>query len=415
MSKPTRTFRKTGKNVTVSRDDLINAMMDKLQEYDALADDQRSKMPNPYSDPINITLADGKMIQIPRYVQNAAITRWRANILSPHTRMDRRKRYSGRDPYIMNRDLKGVKGDRDDFEYCDYGLMDRNLNSQLIGDIQRRRAVGQTSVPDERYGRGGSYGDLPRDFEIFDRRIERGVDDTTYLSDKNTPDRVNPVGYYDVYDPNYFKTQDNYDALIKERVRVKDRKSRRGETDMSCGGPAESSGAKVMRHVSPNESDINSEMTSGDINVVENYAPLDEEDEILMDDNRYVYNYDPYAVECKGCYLDDDRFDRNRFDRRSDRDRIERFDYDRYDRDRVDYDRYDRDGYDRDEYGRYRDRYEDDDWEDYEDDPVREGMIESMDSDCDNTYKYLFFILLIVIIIVVAYNYKRNNGNELGL
>jgi len=62
---------------------------------------------------------------------------------------------------------------------------------------------------------------------MFDDCMESGIDDTTYLSNKNTSDRVNPVGYYGVHDSNYFTTHEDYDALIRERVRAKDRKSRK--------------------------------------------------------------------------------------------------------------------------------------------------------------------------------------------
>lgn len=392
MSNPLQTFKKTGKNVTVSRDNLINATLDRLQEYDSFNDVQRSKEPNPYSDPITVILENGKMVQVPRYVQNAAIVRWKSNKLSPHTRMDRRKRYADHDPYIMNRNLRNIKGAREDFENND--LIDRNLKRQSIDTMQRQMAVGQARIPDDRYGRGGTYGDLPRDFEIFGTKINRDVDDTTYMSDKNSLDRINPIGYYDFYDPNYFKTQNTYDTSSKDRVRdgFKNRRDERSDmnrrderSDMTCNpnslmvsdsllvsGPANM--VPFGRSVSPNESDINSESTTGEMNVVENYALIDDE-ELDPDLDNNTYNYNPDNSEYKEYDID---YDETNY--QSNKNAIPNSEND----------------------NRYDNPY------DNNNDYVKE-TIENMDGTTDSTYKYLFFILLIIIIIFFffGYNYKR--------
>jgi len=151
---------------------------------------------------------------------------------------------------------------------------------------------------------------------------------------------------------------------------------------MMIGGPANMPLAERC-NISPNESDINSDMSAAETNVVENYAPLNEEDSILMDDNRYVYYYNPDATSCDECHMGDDRYIYRPSERCLDKCLDAPDDYE------------------------YDDRYADVDYEDYEDDPIREGMIENMDSDCDSTYKYLFYLLLIIIIIVFIYNYKK--------
>src|SRR5579872_7427586 len=167
MSKSTQTFKRTGRNVTVSRNDLINATIDKLAEFDSMTSEQRERASDPYSAPINVTVAGGKMVQVPRYIQNAAIVRWRAyklesrdlssrDIMTPHTRLERRKRYAGRDPFVMNHSLKGVVGDNDDFAHFDDDISEYNLAVQKASNIRSKMDVGQAFVPDERYGRGGS-------------------------------------------------------------------------------------------------------------------------------------------------------------------------------------------------------------------------------------------------------------------
>ncbi|VBB18548.1 hypothetical protein YASMINEVIRUS_1011 [Yasminevirus sp. GU-2018] len=389
MSRQAQSFKKTGKNVTVSRDDLINATTERLAQFDSLPAEQKMKASNPYQDPVLVKTSEGKMVQVPRYIQNVAIVRWRSDKLSSHTRMDRRKRYAGRDPYIMNRDLKDVEGDRDDFDNYDSGKVDRELAVHRAGDAQRRKNVGQARVPDPRFGKGGSYGDLPRDFEIFNRRVDRGVDDTSYVDDRNTASRVNPDGFYEDSDPNAFESHRDYETRVRSRANR--RAPSPGRRQM--GGPA--SHARDGRDVRDAqvlgvEGDSSAESSPEGNAVVENYAPLND-DEPMEDDER-VDNYDPYATECTSCNMGDNRPIYRGQRPTPTADEEEEYEYD--------------------------DDYEDEDYDDNEDDPVSEGMIEGMDAgkdkeDCDNTYKYLFFVLLLIVA-VLFYNYKKNNGSGFG-
>ena len=143
MSKKTQSFKKTGKNVNVSRDDLINATTEKLAQYDSLLPGQKKGVPCPYQNPVYVKTSDNKMVQVPRYIQNLAIMKWKSCKLSSHVRMDKRKnsshtridrrtRGAGHDPYVMNDELKNAR-DREN----DYYKNSRNmeLNSQSISQL----------------------------------------------------------------------------------------------------------------------------------------------------------------------------------------------------------------------------------------------------------------------------------------
>ena len=252
MSNPTQEFKRTGKNVSVSRDELVHGLFAQFSKFDAMTPEQKKMIINPYVSPVNVALAGGKMVQVPKNIQDFAISKWRAMqesaLSSPHTRIDRRKRYTGSDPHIMNDELKSI-------------------------------------VPNEVYGSGGSMGDLPRDFVLFDRMIDRNVDDMPYKSNKNTFGRVNPVGFYAIDDQNYIRTQDQYDAIARERVNMADRMSHRrhGGCDsdrqprrfMGYGGPANSD--MDDDGISPVESEMGPDHDMHKSAVHENYASVADE------------------------------------------------------------------------------------------------------------------------------------------
>lgn len=402
-----KTFKKTGRNVQVSRDDLINTTIEQLMKYDSVPPAQRSKMSNPYTDPVHTKVAGGKTVQVPRYIQHAAIVRWdilkkraatvngvgmKSNGAEAHTRLAKRERYSARDPYVMNRELRSVEGADDDGEdmdeFNDFPV-DKELSKLREYERTRKRAVGQVNIPDERYGRGGSYGDLPRDFEIFSRRTDRGVDDTTYVRDEATAGRgqIEPKGYYDRFDPNSFAHQSAYDARAKRNV------GRGGRRHMR----SPSAEAREEREVQGVESDIRSEDHTAETHV-ENYAPVNEDEPLEYDER-----VDDYEGSCSSCSRGDGDGVIYRGQNRPD-DVHEEHDQDDYDQD-DDYDESQLDD-DMDDYREYDDTDADDD-----------ERIESHDSDVecvDYTYKYLFFILLFLIIFLFVY-YKRNNGTGLGI
>jgi len=376
-----KTFKKTGRNVQIPRTDLINMTIDQLATYDSMPPAQRAKTSDPYSDPVHVTMSDGKTVQVPRYIQQASIVKW--DILKKrsatvngvrgsgssgaHTRLANRERYSGKDPYVMNRELQGVEGADDDGqdmdEFNDFPV-DKELAKLREYERTRKRAVGRADVPDNKYGRGGSYGDLPRDFDVFSRSSDRDIDDTTYVRDD--PERrgqIEPSGFHDIYDANSLSWQTDYDTQARQRVGQR----------RPVGRPREDRGVVGI------ESDIQSEEhTSGGIaeTHVEQYAPVD-------DSSENDEQPDDYNESCTSCPRTNDA-------------RV----YQSQDRLESEQDEYD---YGNDEY-------------DYGNDEYDNEEIESYDSDTeyvDHTYKYLFFILLFLIVFLVL-NYKRNNGTGLG-
>ena len=68
-----KSFKKTGRNMQVSRDYLINATIELLMKYDSLSPEQRKSISNPYNSPVHTQLTNGKHVQVPRYIQHDAI------------------------------------------------------------------------------------------------------------------------------------------------------------------------------------------------------------------------------------------------------------------------------------------------------------------------------------------------------
>src|SRR5271167_3569132 len=76
MSGNTKAFKKTGRNVTVSRDDLINTVIDRLMNYDSMSKAEKKNITNPYRGPVYTKVEGGKTIQVPRQIQHLAIVKW---------------------------------------------------------------------------------------------------------------------------------------------------------------------------------------------------------------------------------------------------------------------------------------------------------------------------------------------------
>ena len=422
-------YKKTGKNVTVSKDDIVNATIERLMEYDSMQPDQKSGMVNPYNDPVNVKVGGKKMVQVPRYVQNVAIKKWLSlkrradmngldgrndgrneggqnSVNSSHTRIANRSRYASqdRDPFVMNRDLRGVEGalddDREMNEFTDYPI-DRELKKLYDYEKSSRHDVGQSRVPDDRYGRGGSYGDLPRDFEIFSRGVERNLDDAPY--DDGAPRGIEPNGFYEQHDSNDLHYLSDYDDRLKRSVRQGERRSmnRGSATNVK---PSFARAHDNMDPIQGMDPDIHSEKHTIETPGIENYAPVD----FSVDSTAHqVNNYEGDCLTCsKGG--DGDTFRgqvrevrdfKPMYDRRSSRNDSDMdeddygFDYDDQDGDNgVDSPVYGDDRLMNNIHAKNNSRWEHMDDEDDSNDP---------------TYKYLFFILLFVMIFSFAY-YKRN-------
>ena len=186
MSGDDNVFKRTGKNVSVPKDELITVGINKLMYYDSLTPRQRKNKKCPYTEPMITKLNGGKTIQIPENIQKIAITEWQtmkskagddSKYSEAHTRLGRRDRYSGQDPYVMNPEITGQRsltvGNEVDSDYS----TDNELSRLQSHERRSRGHVGETRVPDQRYGSGGSFGDLPRDYEIFGKRMADGMDD----------------------------------------------------------------------------------------------------------------------------------------------------------------------------------------------------------------------------------------------
>lgn len=65
-------FQQTGKNVPIGLDELISHMFNVLKQYDS----GENRDHNPYTESIVYTTKSGKMIQIPKNVQQIAINQW---------------------------------------------------------------------------------------------------------------------------------------------------------------------------------------------------------------------------------------------------------------------------------------------------------------------------------------------------
>ncbi len=70
-------YKKTGRDIHCSTQEMIDAVHDQIRHYDKLVDmTQATPSNNPYSDPIIHQRTDGTMVEIPKDVQNHAIMLW---------------------------------------------------------------------------------------------------------------------------------------------------------------------------------------------------------------------------------------------------------------------------------------------------------------------------------------------------
>jgi len=70
-------YQKTGNHIPIPVDKLTNAVYEKLSEYDNLVNSLGMKpTQSPYKDQIIYTTDEGKLIQIPKYIQEQAVFKW---------------------------------------------------------------------------------------------------------------------------------------------------------------------------------------------------------------------------------------------------------------------------------------------------------------------------------------------------
>lgn len=180
----TDTYKRTGRRFKISHDDLLNKVYDKLSIYTNLSVHKRNGVQNPFEQPIIIKLSNGKLIEIPKNIQKIAIDNWMSsnakypqvnsqkNHSGPtcndigHTRLhnrDRYKQYSSSnssipiDPFIINNDIN------------DYQQKIQNNEDYEINKLRSYEINKNKSFDNIRSNVKNLYGELPRDYEIFNR------------------------------------------------------------------------------------------------------------------------------------------------------------------------------------------------------------------------------------------------------
>jgi hypothetical protein len=377
-----KTFKRTGRNVTVSREDLINTMIDRLMNYDSMTRAEKNKVSNPYRAPVYTKVSGGKTVQIPRHIQHLAIVKWtsmkkraelsESSIQDGHTRLNKRTRYNVRDPFVMNKELNQLGGEKSDI-YDDRDPSSMDLSADRKENMAMRRNVGSVDVPDLRYGRGGSQDDLPRDMVDFARVMERDIQDMPYETSNHEKGHIMPFEGRYLYRRDMPEHSHDYldEQLVESKNAVRTQSIPYGRYKPLPGSGNDVLGTEVLAEANTTE-------TEG----VEHYAPVNEK--YHLDDSRY--QLENSTNDCKTCtsgYEDD--------------------------RDIVD---------EEIEYDENTDYIDDKEYLDSDqDEPIVDlkgnslDNVENYDGDYDHTYKYLFFLLLLIIVVFVVY--KKKNGDNL--
>jgi ribosomal protein L10 len=131
MTDTKNVYKKTGNNLSVSRDELINTTVKKLIYYNSLSQNKKQNISNPFVDPIYIKLSDEKMIEVPRIIQNNAITKF--NIGIPP---GKQAHYTHLNKKILKNKLKtyfeNFKSKQEEIKVLKFGLL-LSLQIQIIG------------------------------------------------------------------------------------------------------------------------------------------------------------------------------------------------------------------------------------------------------------------------------------------
>jgi hypothetical protein len=298
-----------------------------------------------------------------------------------HTRLAKRERYSGTDPFIMNEDLKEQR------------LAGRD--GQLAGNA--------------------TFQDFPERYREFNRNMIDQISRSHSASDLQ-----------DMADPRNTHLHSRADDYRQDsRAAVGSFKF--GQRSLAHNnGPAKGSG-DYMDTVSGVESDISPEVGSASV-----YAPLDEDSEQGSNGQEYqqvdpqmgpAVNMDDYDAEpdynCSSCGHNDGyrggypyhpeahpaEHDNGHFDHRNFRE-----DYPPLDEEGAPlrgYDDEDEAGFDVDDQGYYDEADEDDDGE-------NKDIVENYSNGSNGNYNYALWLLLIVLLVVLYVNYYQPNGNGNG-
>lgn len=386
MSESTKTFKRTGHNVTVSREDLINATIERLMSYDSMSPSERKKVSNPYRAPVYTKVEGGKTVQVPRRIQHLAIVKWdsmkqRSELAGsstdprPHKRLTNKTLYSVRDPYVMNKELNNVQGISDIYDY--ENPFDLDIVSSRKENMMNRRSVGSVDIPDQRYGRGGSQGDLSQDIVDFSRVMEREIQDMPYETEHE-------AGHITPFEGRYLYKRDmpeHSHAYLDGQLSESRRALKTGPTMYGKYKPIVGDDHEVLAEKNTTETDG-----------VEHYAPVNEHDQGRFERREMPIDY--ATNECTSCKGNDDGYI-YKGQRRPDYqdqsgDEEAEYDEDLDERDYLDSD---------------------------EDEPVVDvkghdlDNVENYDNNSsDDTYKCLFFLLLLFVIAFVVYKKKQGEN-----
>lgn len=128
-------YKKTGRNITVSRDVLMNCVINRLQEYDNSSPVGKRNMNNPYIDVIYAPIEGGKTVQVPSDIHEDAIQEWtqsKHNVDEDIQRNEsniRRQTYDNT-PYVHNNQPEPTVSDNNLDINNTYNNQDHDNNTQ---------------------------------------------------------------------------------------------------------------------------------------------------------------------------------------------------------------------------------------------------------------------------------------------
>ena len=198
--------KKTGNNVQISREELINATIKNLIDYDNLSIQEQKNQTNPYINPVYVKTSNGKIVEVPQTIQKFAIDKLNQynhehRTFKKQTNFDGENtvRYVNHDPFIMDQELANEPiGNVNDKSYVN------SYDDEHIYDVHEEQNivnVGKTVLFNPSH-QGGSYGDLPRDFGLFQEKTNQNIDTNVYYDYKK----------HTIYPSKYYDDNNNYDT-----------------------------------------------------------------------------------------------------------------------------------------------------------------------------------------------------------
>jgi hypothetical protein len=212
----------------MSKEDLFNVAISKMINYDKMTSQQKKQSDNPYIKPIFIQLKNGSNMKIPGWIQHKALVQWTSRKKQANgTALDNQSKqnysvdYSGMDDDINNSDTNNDV--TDSAVYNELPRVTAMNHEQLHNKCRKmhENRIGNVQVPDDRYGKGGSGGDLPRDFEIFNEQQTHDVDDFPDNRNNTRRGRIVPDEYYSGAIGNSIKLQTLNNSRMQKNIGVK--------------------------------------------------------------------------------------------------------------------------------------------------------------------------------------------------